>query len=1426
MKKKLLAGFMTLCMLLSLVPSAVFAVEDQSSQADAADEATVSTREELEAALNNSSVSTINIAQDIEMGDTDWEGIQIESGRVLVINGNGNAISDLKVHKAYMGPNGSGIPGDGGSCDYYTGWIANNKGTLTINDLTFSGAEIDANPLTTAENSTGSSILAVVVANNTGTLTYNNVNVVDSTVRGYTKVGLLHGFTQSGSFVANKCSVTNSHVVLEADGTDPEACFSGVLIGYDGSNKAKTNGISMSGCDITIDDSVNWEAEIATKPDGTRYVGSYGLTSPTYTHGGYGIDSVAFVAEVGGYQYETLADAIAAAQDGDTVNLLDSITCTANTDLTEVKSVTVDFAKNTFTGDNKNIAIRSNAKGTGLLTLMNGTITAGDGTYCTLGAADGSTIVAKDMVLNNSTAFGASIKAFAGGTIELRDSQLNSTTGGGVTAAGGTVNIYNSNISQTGYYDHNSMIASASNGTGIVNIYSGEFTSENYGLYIFNSGGTINVYGGTFTVTGDKPVLKADKSTTSIPSIINVTGGTFTGSFGVADGATLSITGGTFSEKPDEKYIVPGYTANEVEGKWVVEAKLGMEADTIVSDDTVSAEVVGKFNTSGENGEGVETSGGKLEISVTTGVDGQPAENVDKTTVTIQSISLESVKDSAVSEVAIATDVGTVTLDKDAWNTITEKADGSSVALTVEEKIGGGWTVSAVNASGDPVFSAEDDSRKGEITVSVPYTPAQELAQGDKVVVYYVSEDGQLESMTTIYEAGTLSWTTDHLSDFIGVIIGEDDEAVWVSGSSIQTGKLADALADSNLAGGNIYLVKDAALDSAEFTISKNITILKDENAAAVPAITATVAAGPTTGAFTITENAALTLNGVKLTVKGTADTEGKGGNYDGTGFILNNSANGNGGKLILNNAEVELTGLQRGMVFQVAAANLASVEMTNSKLTIQNIDGNASNGGVWNIKDHSTLTVNGCGDYGLSVQDITVDNSTVNVTNVDKTGVVAQDVTVSGGGSISVTNSGKELPCKDWQGNDMNAVVELKSDGSLTVDENSKLTASGNKDQDGKPVDKIDINGGTLDNKGAITGEIVTTAPAGSHTVKVVVNGQVIDIQTVTNGDSFTLPAAPAGGNFQGWYDGTTVHAAGATVTITADVTFTASWYTSGGGGGGGSSSYSISVDKNIDNGSVTVSPKSASSGRTVTITVKADEGYELDELTVTDKNGDEIELTDKGDGRYTFKMPRSKVTIEASFVEIDHQDTCPAAGFRDVDEDAWYHEAVDYALDNGLMSGVSDREFAPGSTLTRAMVAQMLYSLEGKPAAGRADFADVAEGAWYADAISWAAGEGIVSGYGDTFGPNDPITREQLAAILYRYAQNEGYKTSQSGKGTEGYLDASSISSYAVKAMDWAVNAGLLSGKGNNTLAPTAGATRAEVAQIFMNFCKDIVK
>ena len=130
----------------------------------------VSSREELETALKNPAITRIELTDDIDLSGAEWIGVVVDSGRELVINGNNHTITGLKSYKAAKGPNGSGIAGDGGSCDYYNGWIAWNKGTLTINDLNFEGAYVDTNPLTTAKESTGSSILAVVVANNTGKL--------------------------------------------------------------------------------------------------------------------------------------------------------------------------------------------------------------------------------------------------------------------------------------------------------------------------------------------------------------------------------------------------------------------------------------------------------------------------------------------------------------------------------------------------------------------------------------------------------------------------------------------------------------------------------------------------------------------------------------------------------------------------------------------------------------------------------------------------------------------------------------------------------------------------------------------------------------------------------------------------------------------------------------------------------------------------------------------------------------------------------------------------------------------------------------------------------------------------------------------------------------------------------------------------------
>ena len=288
------------------------------------------------------------------------------------------------------------------------------------------------------------------------------------------------------------------------------------------------------------------------------------------------------------------------------------------------------------------------------------------------------------------------------------------------------------------------------------------------------------------------------------------------------------------------------------------------------------------------------------------------------------------------------------------------------------------------------------------------------------------------------------------------------------------------------------------------------------------------------------------------------------------------------------------------------------------------------------------------------------------------------------------------------------------------------------------------------------------------------------------------------------------------------------------GSSGGGGSSSYSISVpdSSSIQGGTVTVSPKQAAKGTTVTITVKPDQGYELDTLTVTDAKGNELTLTEQGNGKYIFTMPGSSVRIEVSFrktVPIWESCTggaeCPAHLFTDVNPSAWYHEAVDYVLVNGLMNGYGNGLFGPEDILSRAQLCQIVYNLGGQPATtGGSAFADVADGAWYADAVTWAAENGIVGGYGGgLFGPENNITREQLAVILYRYAQAKGYDVSV-GEDTNilSYTDALEISEYAIPAMQWACGTGVIMGVTESTLLPQGSATRAQVATMLMRFCE----
>ena len=286
----------------------------------------------------------------------------------------------------------------------------------------------------------------------------------------------------------------------------------------------------------------------------------------------------------------------------------------------------------------------------------------------------------------------------------------------------------------------------------------------------------------------------------------------------------------------------------------------------------------------------------------------------------------------------------------------------------------------------------------------------------------------------------------------------------------------------------------------------------------------------------------------------------------------------------------------------------------------------------------------------------------------------------------------------------------------------------------------------------------------------------------------------------------------------------------TSGGGGGGGGgavapTTYDVVIPSALAN-IVKADKTKAAAGDTVTLTA-AGEGT----LTVTDANGKTVALTDLGSGKYTFKMPSAKVNVgfkTTADQPCDGGKDCPSAPFTDVDTAKWYHLSVDYVLTHKMMNGVSSRAFAPNANLTRGMLVQILYNLEGKPKGTAANFSDVQADAWYAEAVGWAASNKVVTGYADgTFRPNAAVTREQAAAILYRYAQSKGIDVSV-GENTNilSYVDVQQASEYAIPALQWVVGAGVLNGKNGSRLAPTGTATRAEIAAIMQRWCENIIK
>ena len=257
------------------------------------------------------------------------------------------------------------------------------------------------------------------------------------------------------------------------------------------------------------------------------------------------------------------------------------------------------------------------------------------------------------------------------------------------------------------------------------------------------------------------------------------------------------------------------------------------------------------------------------------------------------------------------------------------------------------------------------------------------------------------------------------------------------------------------------------------------------------------------------------------------------------------------------------------------------------------------------------------------------------------------------------------------------------------------------------------------------------------------------------------------------------------------------------GGGGGGGVSTYAISVDS-AKNGTVTVSPKNAAKGATVTITVKPDKGFELDTLKVVDKNGDKVKVTEKN-GKYTFTMPASKVTVKATFAEIV---VAPENPFVDVAESAYYYDAVLWAAENGITGGTDATHFSPNATCTRAQIVTFLWRAAGSPEPTTANsFADVPADSYYAKAVAWAVEQGITTGTGDgKFSPNAPCTRAQSVTFLWRSQK------SPASDSVNPFADVAA-GTYYNNAVLWAAENGITGGTSATTFSPNNDCTRAQI-------------
>lgn len=590
--------------------------------------------------------------------------------------------------------------------------------------------------------------------------------------------------------------------------------------------------------------------------------------------------------------------------------------------------------------------------------------------------------------------------------------------------------------------------------------------------------------------------------------------------------------------------------------------------------------------------------------------------------------------------------------------------------------------------------------------------------------------------------------------------------------------ELVGALADPNVT--TIKLKKDITVNATEnvkeLTINRPITLVNSSRKPLHLNLPLTIA-----------ENGALTLDVLKGVVSLNS--------YKG--MVVNGSLTvGAGCEVIFGGDQPFLTINQGGTVTtQPAGENTISGLLSLGKDAALTVNGALVNNGRLSVSDMENLkkaaSIGGdlildditiTEDYTLDMKDCTLTIGHITFLNANLTVKNASRVDATG-----VTISGGSYYCPVTVGNAEGVITGGSFYGPVTVKKISDATPAY-------------ISGGTFYNE--LKGSYITKG-----CIVTFMNGSSQYAMQVVK-DKASAPDTPvkSGYRFVGWYNGNAKW--NFDTPVTENLTLTAKWekiHTSV----PSAPRYDVAVSDGA-HGSVTVSPKSASKGSTVTVTVTPDKGYTLETLSVTDRNGSALNLTDKGGGQYTFTMPSGPVTVAATFMD----DNTMLNFFVDVPAGAYYYDAVLWAAEGGIVTGTDAVHFSPDASCTRAQLVAFLWRAAGSPVVNYAmNFNDVDGGAYYAEAVRWAASEKVVEGTtAETFAPDAAVTRAQMVTMLYRFAKAQGMDTTQGGMAIREFDDFDAVPAYALEAMDWAVNAGVLKGD-NNRLLPQDNCTRAQI-------------